>query len=335
MSDLQPIANATLATAAVGNHEEVIVNRLAVTRSFSLMLHFRRLAVLTLTVSCRTWIPFLLLGAINRVFPMFGSVFFCYAGNERYARHYGYRFSREFQLWFPTIIGIFRQGKKWGLICASNVTEAEFTDPGKAIDFGLLVRRLRCVKAVIGVHRLSFAGILPTVLDRKWPESTEHHDYTAEVVRKAIEDVQTKHFKGRPPRLVLLGGAGRIGRAVYEILKSEAIDPVVIDPAIPPVATFQTLSPDEGVLVIDVSRHGVIDRYVKELPEGSVVLNEVFPEPRREVLAQLKKKLIATYHIAGVTAQVYPPLPLGYENALPCCAIHSADIGKPILKRIA
>src|SRR5439155_12027854 len=84
--------------------------RIRMRNPLSVAAHFRRVAVLVVSAICRTWIPFVLMGVMNRLFPTFGSVFFCYAGNERYATHYSYPFSRKFLLWFPSIIGVFRQG---------------------------------------------------------------------------------------------------------------------------------------------------------------------------------------------------------------------------------
>src|ERR1700679_4106286 len=97
-------------------------------QSRSFVAHLRRIAIVLISAVSRTWLPFALLGALNRVSPLFISVFFCYAGNERYATHYSYPSCRRFLLWFPSPIGVFRQGKRWGLICAAPVTEAEFTN---------------------------------------------------------------------------------------------------------------------------------------------------------------------------------------------------------------
>jgi hypothetical protein len=134
--------------------------------------------------------------------------------------------------------------------------------------------------------------------------------------------------------VVLLGGAGRIGQALKDRLSRDGIATTVLDHALPgPPATLK--SSGISALVVDVSRVGAIDRYIDELPEGTVILNEVFPEPSREVLAEIKNRHFATYHIAGVPANVYPSLPLGYRNALPCCAIHCGEVGDPILERIA
>ena len=124
--------------------------------------HLRRLAVVILSAMSRTWIPFVLIGALNRLAPTFVSVFFCYAGDARYADHYSYPWCRRFLLWFPSTIGIFRQGGRWGLICAAPVIEAEFTDPKNALALGRLLQRMLRVKMLLGVDQLSFAGIYPT-----------------------------------------------------------------------------------------------------------------------------------------------------------------------------
>jgi len=305
-------------------------------RSFPLQDHLRRVAIVVLSVVCRTYIPFALMGLLNRMFPTFASVFFCYAGNSRYATHYSYSSCRGFLLWFPSMIGVFRQGPRWGLICAAPVTEAEFTNPKNALYLGQLLRRMLRIKMLLGVERVSFAGILPNVLRGRYPQTIRDGDgdRTPEVVRRAVHEVRNKHFAEKDHKVVLLGGAGRIGRAVYECLKADNIDLVVIDSAVTTAPTFKDLG-TASLILVDVSRPGVIQRYIQELPEGTVVLNEVFPEPSRDVVQQLKSRNIAAYHIAGVKAVVFPSLPHGYTNAVPCCAIHSDEIGELVLTRIA
>jgi hypothetical protein len=276
------------------------------------------------------------MGVLNRMFPAFASVFFCYAGNVRYATHYSYPSCRRFLLWFPSVIGVFRQGRRWGLICAAPVTEAEFSDPKNARNFDRLFRRLGRIQKLLGVGQLSFAGILPNVLRSRYPQEVNDYDRdrTSEVVRKAVLELRKQHFADRDHSVVLLGGAGRIGQEVHKRLKADGIDSVVIDSALPSSPALTDFRPI-SIILVDVSRHGVIQRYIPELPVGTVVLNEVFPEPSRDVVAQLKNRKIVAYHIAGVKAKVYPSLPLGYKNAVPCCAIHSEEIGEPVLTRIA
>lgn len=329
-------ANSALQFATDSVRGAVRPARSAARPAFDLCGHVRRIAIVVLSAAGRSWLPFILLGLVNRVFPILKSVFFCYAGNAKYASHYSYPSCRGFLLWFPTIIGIFRQGKSWGLICAAPVTEAEFTNSENAKNFLLLLSRLERIKSLLGAEQLSFAGILPSVIQRKWPESITGDlcDRTSEVVRKAVLEVRQQHFDRQHHNVVLLGGAGRIGRAVHEALKADGVDAIVIDSAVANGATFKDLG-TASMLLVDVSRHGAIQRHIHELPEGTVVLNEVFPEPSRDVVREFKNKNISVYHIAGVKAEVYPSLPLGYKNAVPCCAIHSGELGEPVLTRLA
>ena len=298
--------------------------------------HLRRIVIVVLSAVSRTYAPFVLMGVLNRVFPTFVSVFFCYAGNTRYANHYSYPSCRRFLLWFPSTIGVFRQGTRWGLICAAPVTEAEFTDPKNARELSGLLRRMLRIKMLLGVDQLSLAGILPNVLRGRYPQTNDDvdRDRTPEVVRRAVHEVRKEHFTNRDHKVVLLGGAGRIGRAIHERLKADGLDLVIVDSAVTAAPAFKDLGP-VSMMLVDVSRHGVIQRYIHELPEGTVILNEVFPEPSRDVVKQLKNRKIVAYHIAGVKAEVYPSLPHGYKNAVPCCAIHSDEIGELVLTRIA
>src|SRR5271163_675201 len=294
---LYPLLPERKSARSVGDAHENFYSKARST--FALRAHLRRVAIVILSAISRTYLPFLLMGLFNRVFPVFASVFFCYAGNKRYATHYSYRSCRRFLLWFPSVIGVFRQGQRWGLICAAPVTEAEFIDPKNTPNLGRLLRRLLCVKMLLGVNQMSFAGILPNVLRAKYPQEMvdDDRDLTSEVVRRAVHGLRRKHFGNRNHNVVLLGGAGRIGRAVHARLKADGIEPIVIDSAITTGAALKDVG-SLSMILVDVSRHGVIQRYIHELPEGTVVLNEVFPEPSREAVTHLKTRNIMTYHIA-------------------------------------
>ena len=65
-------------------------------------VHARRMGILLLSVVCRTWLPFMALGLLNRVIGRrIQSIFFCYAGSERYAAHYCYRRTGSILRWVP------------------------------------------------------------------------------------------------------------------------------------------------------------------------------------------------------------------------------------------
>ena len=297
-------------------------------------VNVRRIAILLLSLACRTWVPFFLLGLFGRCTRRFGSVFFCYAGNEHYARHYGYSFSKVVVQWFPSPIGFFKQGGEWGIICACHVTEREFMNPSNAANLNLLIGRLERIRKLTGARQLSLAGVLPSFLSRssEFSNTTCCTDHTPQAVCLAIHSVRQRHFDGSPHRVVLLGGAGRIGKDVCQRLANEGIEAVVLDIV---AGTNNDLPLDDKttwpILFVDMSRRDVIERYVPFLPSGSVVLNEVFPEPSRKVLDLIKAQNVSVIHISGVKAEVFPSLPFGYGGALPCCAIHSPNSTELVL----
>jgi hypothetical protein len=301
----------------------------------------RRAGVALLSLACRTWIPFLLLGTANRALRRFDSVFFCYAGNQRYAEHYSWSQHRTWLLWFPSIIGVFKQGGRWGLICASPVTEPEFMDCANAGNLAILVERLERVRKIIGARQLSMAGVLPSFLGRAstGPCAVRCTDHTAHAVRQAVREVSHQYLQGQMHQIVILGGAGRVGRAVHALLREDGVSAAVIDTALPESQVYSCAraasSASSVVLLVDVSRHGALEKHLDLLPAGSIVVNDVFPEPDRRVLELLRARRIGLVHLSGVKAKVVPPLPHGYLGAVPCCAIHAPDSADLVLQRLA
>jgi hypothetical protein len=301
-----------------------------------LRTHARRVLVLLLSAACRSWMPFAFLGAFHRLMgrPL-DSVFFCYPGDSRYAAYYSYPATRVLLRWMPSIIGVFEQGGRWALICASPVTEQEFTDTLHAPGLALLLRRLERVRRLVGARRISLAGILPSFLARAHSQySGTFTDNTSEVVRQAVHSLRGDVQQLQAYKVVLLGGAGRIGRRVHELLRQDGVAVVAWD-LTPDSAPVEHPIGDGPVLLVDVSRYRAINSYIDRLPSRSVVLNEVFPEPGPDVLRALRERNIAVFHIAGVKARVFPPLPHGYAKAVPCCAICALDAIEPVLRRLA
>lgn len=299
--------------------------------------HFRCILVLILGLASRTGIPLAIFGLLNSRFRVVRSVFFCYAGNARYANHYRYSWASNLLRWHPTPIGLFRQGGVWGLVCASPVTEREFTDPANREHLRLLVARMSRFRRLMAAEHVSFAGILPTVLKRQELEPVDGSpfDRTGEVVAAAIRNVQSLHFKNIDHDVVLLGGSGRVGRQVHTVLAKAGINAMIIDPAANSASAKLRDLHKRPALIVDVSRRGALEACLVEIPHNAVVLNEVFPEPLDSARKALKAKGSILYHLAGVAAGVYPSLPLGYGNAVPCCAMHSENGIVPVLQRLA
>jgi hypothetical protein len=170
--------------------------------------HVRCTVVLTLAVLSRTGVPFILFGLFNSRRRVVRSVFFCYAGSARYAHHYRYSSTSNFLRWYPTPIGVFQQGRTWGLVCASPVTESEFTDPRNRVQLQLLTERLSRFRRLLAADHVSLAGILPSYLKRSQLEPIDINpiDRTAEVVTIAVQKLRQEHFMlaaaPKPLRLV-------------------------------------------------------------------------------------------------------------------------------------
>jgi hypothetical protein len=298
--------------------------------------HLRCIVVLILAVTSRTGLPLALCGILNRRFRLVRSVFFCYAGSARYANHYRYSWTSNFLRWHPTPIGMFRQGGAWGLICASPVTEREVTDPTNHANLRGLVSRMSRFRRLLAAEHVSFAGILPTVLKRQQLEPIDGSpfDRTGEVVAAAVGKVQAQHFGDMAHDVVLLGGSGRVGQQVHAILAASGIDAKIVDPAARSAGVKLRDFHERPVLIVDVSRRGALEASLAEMPQNAVILNEVFPEPPEAARQRLKASGVTLYHLAGVAAAVYPSLPLGYGNSVPCCALHSEYGMVPVLQRL-
>lgn len=79
------------------------------------------------------------------------------------------------------------------------------------------------------------------------------------------------------------------------------------------------------VLLINISRRDVLERYIDSLWDGVVVLNEVYPECSQEGIEQIKVIGARYFHIQGVKAWSVPRFPGAYKGAVPCCAASAAN----------
>lgn len=312
------------------------MNREASLRTYFLR-HVRCLSVMLLTILWWTGIAPALLGLINRRVHFLKSVFYCYAGNLRYANHYCYSWAADFYKWRPSPIGVFRQGGSWGLMCASPVTEREFHDLDNRAALSRMLRRVSRIRHFVGAEHVSFAGVLPSYLQREQlePADVARQDRTGEVVATAVRQIQAQHFPGVEHDVLLMGGAGKIGREVHALLKESGLEPIVLDPAANSAPYKLTDLREKPALIVDMSRRGVLELCVDELPSNAVFLNEVFPEPPPTTRQRLRARGITAYHLAGVAAEVYPSLPFGYRNAVPCCAMHGDSDIIPVLRKLS
>ncbi len=285
-------------------------------------------AVFVLAVLSLTGVTYWAIGVWNRRRGTWASVFYCYAGSTKFIDSYAPPGTVALFRWRPSPIGVLCQDGRLGVVLASPVTEAEFTDPANAAQFLRLQRRVARIAQLMRVETVNMAGILPGILAHS--NALAVHDSRPVVVAavaQAVAEVLAKALPDGSARdVVVLGGAGRIGRAVCAALTKDGYTAHPVDPR-SGVQSLPIALQGKPCLLVDIARKGAIRAYIPQMWPGLVVLNEVFPCPSRRDVQLMTDKGVAVYHLAGVHGRVIPPLPHGYENAVPCCASHAAKVG--------
>jgi hypothetical protein len=270
---------------------------------------------------------YFIIGFLNKRLHFIDSVFLCYSGNSSYANYYTFKFSRNWQKWRPTPIGILYQGKKWGLVVGSPMSEKEFTNKNNNDDLFLLLNRTTEIADLIHAKKITLAGILPSYLDKiNFEVKGNDNRLTALTVYHSYHSLINSEFSGESVPAILLGGNGSVGKILQTIFQDHknynffVIDPIGGLPSLPEKIINQKC------ILIDVSRYKAISQYVDDLWDGIVILNETYPEPPKKLIRKLKSKGIKTFHLCGVNGRIYPSLPHGYRDSVPCCAIHDDSV---------
>ncbi len=282
--------------------------------------------VLFFAVLSLTGLTYRVIGIYNRRRGTWASVFYCYAGSTKFIESYAPPGTVAVFRWRPSPIGIMRQDGRWGLVLASPVTEAEFTDPANATQFAALQARLQRIADLMGVEVINLAGILPGLMGRNGALTVhDSRDVVVRAVDAAVADVLAQALPCASRDVIVLGGAGRIGRAACAALEAAGFTCYPVDPR-GEAQTLPLCLHGKPCLLVDIARKGAIKDYIPQMWPGLVVLNEVFPCPSRHDVAQMARAGVRVFHLAGVGGRIVPPLPHGYEDAVPCCAAHSPTI---------
>ena len=247
-------------------------------------------------------------------------MFLCYAGSEEYARRYRYRWADRWLNNRPTLIGAYRQGGTWGLAFATPATEPMLLRNDSDLLWRIL-RRLSRIAALTGARRIRVAGVLPSHLHRMGHPlgNSEIGNAIASVVHAAIDRTRAKAGLSPTTPLVLLGGRGYVGSLVAQRLEQAGRPCQIVDL----VGGSSRALPLEPTLLVDMSRSGAVDGYMKLAPRAPSCSARSFPSRRGDSWAPSRPGGSRVFHIAGVAAKMYPPLPGKYAGAIPCCAILS------------
>lgn len=295
--------------------------------------HARRLSLELLNIFINhNWL-FRLIGFFNKYIKLIGFVFMVYPANERYALKYVYRRRLPKVMWNPWPCGLLWQNGKLGIMFCVSATNGQYSDPKNHNKLVKLVARMEELRKLLGAERKTFAGIVPGVLAKKnILHDPLEADLTGRAVFQAIEKVRSIALLSPDVPIVFLGGKGFIGRRVISYFSnSEAIS---IDSE-----DGQTSKdwPDLGgkkPIVVNITVNNAIEDYLDVIPSGSTILNEVYPEPREEVLERLRENNCDCYHVVGIQAKAFPPFPKAYRGAIPCCAAWPSKKMEVVIRKI-
>ena len=181
----------------------------------------------------------------------------------------------------------------------------------------------------MGAKSIHFAGIIPGCLKyRRVSRPNIEQEATSIAVVKAIQSLRNQLGHTPDAPVVLLGYRGFVGREVMRKLTQMNLRVSGVE------KDDRLVAPGVPHLVVNITLPEAINTHIECFNEHSVLLNEVYPAPGREVLEYLRSKCVQVYHLAGVRAETWPAFPDAYQGAVPCCGAIPAEHYEVILKKL-
>ena len=206
---------------------------------------------------------------------------------------------------------------------AVSATEKDFIDPNNHVHLVSLEERMEAIRRLVGARQKTFAGILPSLFNTRGvmdgAKSMERRT-TIAAVQLALVQVRQEHGLPENTPILVLGGRGFVGSGLMEVVAGQehyyALD-------IGEQKRFFTLRECYGnkpLIVLNLTKKGALLEYTPHFWPGVVLVNEVYPEPGKVEVEELKARGVVCYHIVGVRAKAFPAFPRGYQGGIPCCA---------------
>lgn len=291
----------------------------------------RRLAVELANVGLNHDALFRGVGMLNRRVRLIEGVFLVYPAEERYGHAYAFRRRLNANRWRPWPVGVLWQNRRATLMFGVSSYEELHRDPRNSEQLNALVERMDHLRTMFGAQQKTFAGALPGILAGKGilhdpPEG----DLAARMVAQAVEQL----LKDDDHPVVVLGGRGFVGRRLVERLRGAGIREVIPVDVNDSQATWPTHLANRPLLLVNVATRSALSELTEQLWPEVTVLNEVYPEPGPETLAELTRKRVDVYHVVGVRAWAVPPFPAAYAGAIPCCAAWPSEDAQVVVRHL-
>lgn len=290
-----------------------------------LSVHARRIGLLLLNALLCNRLVFRMVGWFNRRWPFLETLFVAYPASQEFASAYGYKWQQDAFRWKPWLCGAFRQGDKWGLQFAISGYETDFMDRESGDNLQQLVDWAEDAKEELGANRRTFAGILPGVMrSRRITKETPEAELTTTALLNAERAVR-REMGWREEDvipIIVLGGRGFIGRRLVAALRQMPWRGEVysVDLASDRSRIWPEHLKGQRAILINAARRDALQDYMWLLWPELAILNEVYPGPSAEEIAQLRQIGCPVFHVVGVKAQCFPAFPGEYKGGVPCCA---------------
>lgn len=281
-----------------------------------IIVHARRIFVSFLNGVVNRPASLRAIGFLNLRSRFLSTIFVMYPATESLALQYVYPRNLAVSAWRPQLGGVFLQNGRLGLVFFVSSTESMFEAPGGAEGLRKLHSNAEKIKKTLRAEQLTFSGILPMLLAR---HGLRNESPEAEVTVRAVVEAEAKlrDALSLAPDIpiVVLGGRGFVGSKVVRSFAGRSVFVVDRDTSGLPKHLKGTKT-----ILVNLSRNDVLDKYVSELWRGVVILNEVYPPPRRTTRENLASAGVPVWHLVGLQAKSFPPFPAAYNGGIPCCA---------------
>lgn len=283
---------------------------------------------------------FWLVGRLNRRFRAIRTVFVAYPVTQEYADDYAYRWVQRRCRWSPWLAGIYMQNGMLGLMTVISSSDEDFFNPADVNhnrqQLEALVQRTERIRRLLCAERISFAGILPGVLQTRAIRTVGVElEVTVEAVIQAETKLRAQIGYAESVPLILLGGKGYIGRRLAERLAHRETYVVDILPGRRiNHETWPLPLQNKNAILINLTKKAVISDYMQLFWKELVLLNEVYPEPSPDEIAFVSNIGVQVYHIVGIKARALPRFPRAYAGGIPCCAAWNAPDMEVLLSRL-
>ncbi len=287
-----------------------------------LLGHGRKIGVIALNMFLGNFLFYRLIGIINKHTGKFKNIFMLYPANSRYSRAYVYQWYERQMKWKPRLVGVLWQNNKVGFVFGISATEKDLLKKENIGKLQSVVDKMESIRQVMGADQKSFAGIIPGLLFSQGIEKNPiEREITAKAVMLAVEEVVVREIAKREDvenvPVCIIGGNGFIGSSVREMINNsfsfDINDEVAFN-------DFVSERKGQPAIFVNLTKKGVLKKYLPKLWSGAVVINEVYPEPSQKEIEEMQKMSVVCYHIVGAEGGAFPAFPRGYAGGIPCCS---------------